>query len=84
MDCDMDQSGSLHELPERPRWLTDQLVDLAIQTYGPKLDDPFSESDAVELLLSLSQLLEVTGVLKLENDDETDEAIHRLGEGQQS
>lgn len=72
-----------HDGSERPRWLTDKLLEQAIKVFQPKSSVPFDESDAVEVLVSLSQLLEVTGVLKLEHDDETDEAIHRLGEGQQ-
>ena len=66
---------------ERPRWMTDELVEQAIRNFRPKSSEPFGEEQAVQVLLSLSQLLEATGLLKLEIDDE--EEVHRVGEGQQ-
>ncbi|MCD0459532.1 hypothetical protein [Roseiconus lacunae] len=71
-----------HETMDLPRWLTDELLEHAIRVFQPKSSAPFGEPEAVEVLVSLSQLLEVTGVLKLENDDE--EEVHRMGEGEQS
>ena len=53
----------------------------AIRNFRPKSSEPFGEEEAVQVLLSLSQLLEATGKLKLEIDDE--EELHRLGEGEQ-
>ncbi|KAA5540391.1 hypothetical protein FYK55_20430 [Roseiconus nitratireducens] len=72
------------ETTDRPRWLTDELLEHAIRVFQPKSSAPFGEPEAVDVLVSLSQLLEVTGILKLEDDYEADEALHRLGEGQQS
>lgn len=66
---------------ERPRWMTHEIVERAIRNFGSKGSEPFGEEQAVQVLLSLSQLLEATGVLKLEIDDE--EELHRLGEGEQ-
>ena len=66
---------------ERPRWMTDELVEQTIRNFRPKSSEPFGEEQAVQVLLSLSQLLEATGLLKLEIDDE--EEVHRVGEGQQ-
>ena len=68
-----------HDGSERPRWLTDELLEHAIKVFQPKSSVPFGESDAIEVLVSLSQLIEVTGILKLEIKDEHEEEIHRLG-----
>ena len=67
---------------ERPRWMTSELVEQAIRNFRPKSFEPFGEEQAVQVLLSLSQLLEATGLLKLEIDDEEEE-VHRLGESEQ-
>lgn len=67
---------------ERPRWMTDELVEQAIRTFRPKSSEPFGEAQAVQVLLSLSQLLEATGLLKLEIDDDKEE-VHRMGESEQ-
>ncbi len=69
---------------ERPRWMTDELVEKTIRHFQPKSSQPFGEADAVQVLLSLSQLLEATGMLKLRSDYEHEEEIHRMGEGEQS
>lgn len=66
---------------ERPRWMTDELVDQAIRTFRSKSSEPFGEEQAVQVLLSLSQLLEATGLLKLEIDDDKKE-VHRMGESE--
>jgi hypothetical protein len=42
----------------------------------------FTESEAVEVILSLSQLLEATGLLALEIEHD-DEKVHGVGEGEQ-
>lgn len=68
---------------ERPRWMTNELVEQTIRNFRPKSPEPFGEAQAVQVLLSLSQLLEATGMLKLEIDDEEAE-VHRMGEGEQS
>ena len=65
---------------DRPRWMTDELVETTIRQFQPKSSEPFGEAEAVKVLLSLSQLLEATGLLKLEIDDE--EKVHWVGEGQ--
>lgn len=65
---------------ERPRWMTDELVKQTIRTFRPKRSEPFGEAQAVQVLLSLSQLLEATGLLKLEIEDE--EEVHWVGEGE--
>ena len=65
---------------ERPRWMTDELVEQTIRNFRPKSSERFGENDAVQVLLSLSQLLEATGLLKLEIDDEEDKEVHRMGE----
>lgn len=69
---------------DRPRWMSDELVEKTIRHFQPKSSQPFGEAEAVQVLLSLSQLLEATGLLKLEIDDEDEEEIHRMGEGEQS
>lgn len=72
-----------HDGSERPRWLTDELLEHAIKVFQPKSPVSFGESDAVKALVSLSQLLEVTGMLELEVNNE-EENVHRMGEGKQS
>ncbi len=67
---------------DRPRWMNDELVEKTIRQFQPKSSEPFGEDEAVKVLLSLSQLLEATGLLKLEIDD--DEEVHRMGESEQS
>lgn len=66
---------------ERPRWMNDELVEKAISHFESKSSESFGEAKAVQVLISLSQLLEAAGILKLEIDDE--EELHRLGEGEQ-
>lgn len=68
---------------ERPRWMTDELVEQTIRNFRPKSSEPFGEEQAVQVLLSLSQLLEATGLLKLEIEDDKEE-VHGVGEGEQS
>jgi hypothetical protein len=68
---------------ERPQWMTEELVQRAILHFQAKSSVPFGEDEAVQVLLPLSQLLEATGLLKLEIDDE-DEEVHRMGESKQS
>ena len=68
---------------ERPRWMTDELVEQAIHNFRPKSSEPLGAEQAVQVLLSLSQLLEATGLLRLEIDDEAEE-VHRMGEGEWS
>lgn len=70
-----------HSGPNRPRWLTDELLEQAVRTFRPKSSLPFGEAEAIALLLLLSQLLEVTGILKVENEHANEETVHRLGEG---
>jgi hypothetical protein len=67
---------------DRPRWMSDELVEKTIRHFQPKSSQPFGKAEAVQVLLSLSQLLEATGLLKLEIDDEDEEEIHRMGEGE--
>lgn len=70
---------------DRPRWMSAELVEKTIRHFQPKSSQPFGEAEAVQVLLSLSQLLEATGLLKLEiDDDEDEEEIHRMGESEQS
>jgi len=63
--------------------MTDKLVEQTIRNFRPKSSEPFGEEQAVQALLSLSQLLEATGLLKLEIGDEEKE-VHGVGESQQS
>ena len=70
---------------ERPGWLTESLVEQTLRTFQPKASTPLSEADAVRVILSLSQLLEATGLMKLENNREgNEEEIHGLGTSQRS
>jgi hypothetical protein len=74
--------GQPSEQPvERPRWMTDELVEQTIRNFRSKTSVPFGEEQAVQVLQSLSQLLEATGLLKLEIDDE--EEVSRMGESEQ-
>lgn len=68
---------------DRPRWMSDELVEETIRRFLPKSSVPFGEDEAVQVLLSLSQLLEATGLLKLEIDDDYKEEVHRMGESEQ-
>ena len=77
---DEEQSVGDSEM-DRPRWMSDELVGQTIRHFQPKSSEPFGEAEAVKVLLSLSQLLEATGLLKLEIDDDDDEEVHGMGEG---
>lgn len=61
--------------------MNEQLVKELIRHFESKSSSTFGEAEAVQVLISLNQLLEATGMLKLEIDDE--EELHRLGEGEQ-
>lgn len=63
---------------DRPVWITDDLIERTIQEFQPKSSVLLTESDAVQIVLSLSQLLEATNLLKLEIDDEE---IYGMGTG---
>lgn len=70
---------------ERPRWLTDSLIEQTLRTFQQKASAPLSQADAVRVILSLSQLLEATGLMKLENNrEENEEEIHGVGTSQRS
>ncbi len=64
---------------ERPRWMSKELVEQTIRNFRTNSSEPFGEEQAVQVLMSLSQLLEATGLLKLEIEDE--EEVHRMGKG---
>jgi|688.fasta_scaffold480245_2 hypothetical protein len=66
---------------ERPKWVTDALLTTAIDVFRPKSTAEFGESEAVALLVTLGQLLEVTGMFGLESENEAEE-VHWLGESQ--
>lgn len=70
---------------ERPEWLTESLIEQTIRTFQPKVSTPLTEADAVRMILSLSQLLDATGLMKLENFCETsEEEVYGMGEGKRS
>lgn len=70
---------------ERPCWLTERLVELTIRTLQPKASTPLTEADAVRAILSLSQLLEATGLLNMEMDREgNEEEVHGVGQSERS
>jgi hypothetical protein len=70
---------------ERPGWLTESLVEQTLRAFRPKTSTPLSEADAVRVILSLSQLLEATGLMKLENNREgNEEEVHGLGTSKRS
>ena len=66
---------------DRPNWMTDGLVEKTISHFQLKSSEPFGEPEAVQVLLSLSQLLEATGLLKLEIGHE-DGKVHGMGESE--
>lgn len=75
------ESGS----DERPGWLTDSLIEQTLRIFQPKASTPLTETDAVRVILSLSQLLEATGLIKLENYREgNEEEVYGLGTSQRS
>lgn len=69
---------------DRPPWMSDELVQKAIRHFRTKTSERFGEPEAVEALLSLGQLFEATGLLKLEIEGEADKEVHGVGEGEQS
>lgn len=70
---------------ERPGWLTECLVEQTLRTFQPKASILLSEADAVRVILSLSQLLEATGLLSMENNCEgNQEEIHGVGQSEWS
>ena len=62
----MDEQNSAN----RPRWFTDNLLEEAVRFYRLKRGADFGETEAVALLLCLGQLLDVTGMLNLESENE--------------
>lgn len=70
---------------ERPAWLTESLVEQTLRAFQPKASTPLTEADAVRVILSLSQLLEATGLISLENNREgNEEEVHGLGTSQRT
>ena len=61
--------------------MSNELIENTIRHFRLKSFEPFGDEQAVQVLLSLSQLLEATGMLKLEIDDEE---VYCMGEGEQS
>lgn len=53
-----------------PKWLTEDLIEETIRQFAhKKKDGPFTREDAVDILLCLATLLDVTGVLKVDLGD---------------
>lgn len=67
---------------ERPQWMSDSLIEATIETISRRAKLAVDDAKAVELLSAMSQLLEATGLLKLEIEHE-DEKVHGVGEGEQ-
>ena len=64
----------------RPEWITDDLIEQTIRAFDPPSGGTLAEADAVGMILSLSQLLEAIGLLKLGRDHEE---VHGMGTSQQ-
>jgi hypothetical protein len=64
----------------RPEWITNDLIDQMIQAFDPPSGGTLTEADAVGMILSLNQLLEAVGLLKLGRDHEE---VHGVGTSQQ-
>lgn len=77
-------TDSRDEQLDHPRWMNDELVEQTIRHFRAKGSESFGEAEAVQVLLSLSQLLDATGLLALEIDDDKDREIRCLGESEQS
>lgn len=71
----MNENGEGEQLREdtadRPAWMTDELVESTIRHFRSRTSEPFGVTDAVQVLLSLSQLLDATSLLKLGTNDES-------------
>ena len=64
-----------------PRWLTEELIEQTIRTFAPKKKDgPFTRDEAIDLLIRLGTLLDVTGMLKVDLDDIDAESSAELPE----
>lgn len=50
--------------------MTDEIVNRTMHHFQSESSELFGEAEAILVLLSLSQLLDATGMLKLEVDDE--------------
>ena len=67
-----------YDQTECPPWISDSLIDATIKTFSQNSKPPLDEAEAVELVLTVGQLLEATGQLNLEIDHE-DEKVHGMG-----
>ena len=63
----------------RPDWINDDLIKQTIRVWKKRSPTPLSNDNAVQLILTIGQLLDATGMTKVE---EVDEEIHRMGESE--
>ena len=75
----MDRIGAEDTLGNRPGWISDHLVAFTRRVCSPRSSAPLTEDDAVKVLVTVSQLLETTGLLKLDIHGELEEEV--LGTG---
>lgn len=55
---------------EYPKWISEELIAETIRHFAPKKKDgPFTREEAIDLLIRLGVLLDVTGLLKVELPD---------------
>ena len=55
-------AGEANVPPGAPGWITPELVDDTIQTWGPYYIDPLTADDALEILLSVGNLIDLLEV----------------------
>ena len=55
---------------EYPKWISEELIAETIRQFAPKKKDgPFTREEAIDLLIRIGVLLDVTGLLKVDLPD---------------
>lgn len=65
--------------PARSDWITDELIRQTIRVWEKRSSTPLSNDDAVQLIFTMGQLLDATGLTRVE---EVDEEIYGMGKSE--
>jgi hypothetical protein len=63
----------------RPGWITDELIKQTIRVWDLRSSTPLPNDSAVRLILTIGQLLDATGMTKVEEDNEE---VHGMGKSE--
>lgn len=74
--------SALQSSNDRPAWITPDLVAETVRIWSSRSAKPFSEQDAVALILQFGNLLDATGLMR--KQETTHESLRRTSSGEQS